>query len=186
MDGSGSNGRPKSFGALDAKDTAELLCLTRRQLSNLVDLGLPKEGHGKASYYDWNKVFQWYIAYKIAQSKSKMALKGPAKDVDPNTEVEGETFAHALCRKTIADADLKELELAKGRGEVVAVADVERSVSNVAVNLKDKLLGIPAKLTGILFGLKTKAQIRAALDAEMRQLCGELVNIGASNDNYNL
>jgi phage terminase Nu1 subunit (DNA packaging protein) len=170
----------RSFEALDARDTAELLGITKRQLQNLVELGLPKEGHGKGSYYIWSKARDWYIAYKIAQSKPKSPLNGAAKDVDPNTEVEGETFAHALCRKTIADADLKELELAKGRGEVVAVADVERSVSNVAVNLKDKLLGIPAKLTGILFGLKTKAQIRAALDTEMRQLCGELVNIGAS------
>ena len=165
---------PKSFDALDAGDTATLLCLTRRQLTNLVEQGLPKHGDGKGSYYVWAEVFQWYIAFKIDQARSKGALNGPGSDV----QVNGETFNQALTRKTVADADLKELERARERGEVVAVADVEKNISNVAMAVKAKLLALPTKLASSLAALRTKPQIRAALDVEMRQICEELINAG--------
>ncbi len=167
----------KGFGALDLRDTAELLCITKRQLQNLVELGCPKEGHGKGSYYVWKEVLKWYIAYQIALAKPKDVLTS-SKYVDPDTVVSGESLAQATTRKIIAEADLKELERAHQRGEVVAVADVERSIAEVAGNVKSKLLAIPTKLASILAAQKgDKARIKAVLDSEMRQVCNELATM---------
>src|SRR5579872_4959744 len=135
------------MGEMDLADTASLLCLTKRQVQNLVELGLPKHGSGKGSYFVWAEVFPWYLAYKIDCAKRP---EGPGSS---EGEVNGESYDLALTRRTIAEANLKELQLAQERGLVVAVADVEKNISAIATNVRAKLLALPAKLTSILAGM---------------------------------
>ena len=92
--------------------------------------------------------------------------------------VSEETYNDALTRKTIADANLRELELAVERGEVVAVADVEQSIAKVATSLKTAILALPAKLVTRLYGVKDRNAMRAILDIEARDLCAKLATIG--------
>jgi phage terminase Nu1 subunit (DNA packaging protein) len=169
--------KPKPFSALSSTDTAELLCCTKRQLLNYVEQGMPKHGNGRGAYYDWSEVFPWYVSYQIDLAKRR-ATVGMPEGADPNIVVNGETMAQAVLRKTIAEADLKELERAHERGEVVAVADVERNIAAVAKAVQTKLLAIPTKLASQLAAARSsKPRIKAILEGEARQVCSELVSV---------
>lgn len=149
-----------------------MLCISRRQLANLVDQGLPKRGNGRESYYVWPEVFQWYVSYKVDLARPKREQQEESEPEDGQEE-----YKEALTRRTRAEADLRELELSRERAEVVAVADVEKNIAAVASAVKTKLLGLPSKLVSIISAQKTKAGMRAVLDSEMRQICSELATI---------
>jgi hypothetical protein len=58
----------------------------------------------------------------------------------------GETFFQAQLRKEVALAGLRELELAKKRGELVMVDEVRSAVASMILNARDILLRMPAQL----------------------------------------
>lgn len=167
----------KPFSALDLADTAALLCMTKRQVQNLVELGLPKHGSGHGAAYDWAEVFPWYLNYRIDLARKREQSK-PDAGKPRETTVRGETLSQATTRKVIAEADLKEIERARERGQVVAIADVERNIAEVATNVKTKLLALPSKLATIIAAARgDRPKIRAILDSEMRQVCSELATM---------
>lgn len=146
-----------------------MLCITKRQLANLVDIGLPKHGNGRESYYVWPEAFQWYLAYKVDLVRPKQEQAPP--------DDEKESYSEAVRRKTIAEADLAELKLAHERGEVVAVPDVEKNISQVAGNIRAKLLGMSSKLSPRLEGEKSKPKIKQIIEAEVTAILDELSNV---------
>jgi phage terminase Nu1 subunit (DNA packaging protein) len=149
---------------LNAEKTAKLLLITTRQLRNLVERGLPKHGHGKNCYYLWAEVFPWYIDYKLALAKPQLA---PA---------DGETPAlhEAQAQKYFAEAQRAEIKLARERGEVVSIKDVEVAVSQANSNVRARMLAITAKLTPTLAATSSKPKVKAILDAEIHEALSEL------------
>jgi phage terminase Nu1 subunit (DNA packaging protein) len=153
----------QNLSALDTDDVASLLGVSDRQVRNYVkDKGLPCKD-----------VLEWYILFRLEKSGSR-----GNPEPDPATD-QTESMEAALCRKTVAEADLKELELATKRGQVVAVADVHRTMANLSKAMQTKILSMPTKLSARLVGLKEREQIRHVLDREARQLCHDLSGIHA-------
>lgn len=189
-----------NFDALDSETVALLLGVTDRMLRIYCkDKGLPFRGDGRGRTFRWSEVRDWFIAYKIDQAGNSgnggngtlpKPTAPPPEGGDPvsGQEVPQETFKEALTRKTRADADLKELELAIKRGQVVAIDDVRRTLDGVFTNVKTKILAIPSKLGGRLDGIRDRNQRKAILEAECRQVCQELSAIdvtkpkGATSD----
>lgn len=163
----------KNFEALDTDDVAALLGVSDRMVRNYVkDKGLPCKGDGRSRLFVWRDVLEWYVQYRLEMAGSRgNEQQAPEGD-------EGETLDQALCRKTIAEADLKELQLAKERALVVSVADVERNIADVGKSIQTKILGFPTKLVGRVFGMKDRNALKAVLDSEARQICQELVQLG--------
>jgi hypothetical protein len=87
------------------------------------------------------------------------------------------SLAEALRRKEWALAGLREHELARKSGEVVDVAYVERCQTQVNSNIKQRLLGLPAKLTPRLVGVASPAKIKSILEREVHETLEELRNI---------
>lgn len=173
--------KKENFDALDSETVAELLGVTVRMLRIYCkDKGLPFHGDPRGRSFRWSEVREWFVEYRIAQAQNcgnggnATPPKPPDSDPEAPQEVPQETFKEALTRKTRADADLKELELAVKRGQVVAIEDVRKTLEGLFTTVKQKILAIPSKLGGRLDGIRDRNQRKAILEAECRQVCQEL------------
>lgn len=153
---------------LTLQQTAALLCLSVRQINNLVGKGvIVKHGAGKRSSYVWADVFEGYLADRVAQ----LGGRNGKEDVDNQAEAE--------LRRTNADARLKELKADEMEGKLVDVAYVERTQAQINANVRARLLALPAKLTPQLVGVDSPAKVKAIVEKQTTQCCEELVKIAA-------
>ncbi len=74
----------------------------------------------------------------------------------------------ARSRKMLAEAELAELEVAKARGEFVAVADYESALARVCDRLAARLRALPVRLSHL------GAEVEAAAEAEAERIVTEL------------
>jgi excisionase family DNA binding protein len=160
--------------ALDTDDVAALLDVSDRQVRNYVkDKGLPSFDDGRGRRFVWAEVLAWYVRFCAEKAGSR-----GSQEQAPEA-AQKESFEAASTRKTIAEADLKELQLARERGQVVAIGDAQRMLANLAKAMQTKILSWPTKMAGRLVGLKEREQYRHVLDRESRQLCHDLSTINA-------
>ena len=173
-----------NFDTLTPADVAELLDVSEKTVRNWMNkCELPFTEGARGRVMKWSDAREWYVLRRIEDSgklgKSGNSVKKTAPAMEPGAPAgSDETYNEALTRKTIADANLRELELAAERGDVVAVADVEQSIAKVATSLKTAILALPAKLVTRLYGVKDRNAMRAILDIEARDLCAKLATIG--------
>ena len=76
-------------------------------------------------------------------------------------------------------AELAQLALAKERGELVNMADVNKTAFNPARLTRDAMLGIPDRLAAELAGLTDPTTIHAKLLAEIRAALVQIVEAPA-------
>jgi phage terminase Nu1 subunit (DNA packaging protein) len=170
---------------LDTEDVAELLLVDPRTIRNwLNQKGMPSISDERGRRFEWSKVLPWYVKMKAEQDgngrKSNLTpVSSPKKSttVTDDLVVPPETFDAALTRKTIAEADLKELDLATRRREVVAVADAGRMMQDTVASLRTEILAWPTVMIGRVFGVKDRNQLFSVLTASARDLCGRLSRI---------
>jgi phage terminase Nu1 subunit (DNA packaging protein) len=94
---------------------AKALNLTPQRVQQLANEGLPREDRGK---YDLGKCMLWYIRYLQAALERKGVLMGDGGYAGEREE---------RVRLLRAEAELKQMELAKQRGQLVTIADVGRN-----------------------------------------------------------
>ena len=137
----------------DVGRVAQALNLTEARVHQLVKEGLPREGRGQ---YDAVKCMLWYIRYLQAVIEKKAVNLGP-----------GEGFAgerEERVRLLRADADLREIELAKERSQLVSIADVEAFHATLVQTAKARMRGIPARIAPELVGEMSRVMIQAKLE----------------------
>lgn len=162
-------------GALTAVETAERLFVSEKTVRNWMNKnGLPSIESAKGRVLEWRSTLAWFVAYKAEE----FGNGGNAAPPGGNTEPE-ETYEEALSRKTRAEADLKELQLAKARGEVATIADVERvlTASNIAV--QTQMLAMPTRLATQLLGQEDHRRVVSIITSEVRQV---LTNLASGDD----
>jgi hypothetical protein len=79
------------------------------------------------------------------------------------------TSTQARLRKDVALAGLRELQLAKARGEVVPVAEVEENWTTIARQTRDAIMALPTRVIGHC-PVEWRGQLSAVLDRETRAL----------------
>jgi predicted transcriptional regulator len=170
---SGSNDDAMSIGEIAAR-----LFVTDRTVRNwLTDKGMPSQLDDRRRIFKWSEVLPWYVKM-MAEEGGNTRKPTPDPPADDEFRLEPvENFDQALCRKTIAEADLKELELAVKRGEVVATADAARMMQDTAKNLQIAILGWPTLMVGQIFGIKDRARLFDVLTRSARELCRSLAKI---------
>jgi phage terminase Nu1 subunit (DNA packaging protein) len=136
---------------------AKALNLTPQRIQQLSKEGLPKEDRGK---YDLGKCMLWYIRYLQAALEKKAVPMA-------NGVYAGER--EERIRLLRAEADLKEIELAKEQGQLVAIADVESEWSNLVVTTKARILAIPPRVAPELVGEASRVVIQAKLEKEVKE-----------------
>ncbi|MEO7864101.1 MAG: hypothetical protein ABIU05_27440 [Nitrospirales bacterium] len=79
------------------------------------------------------------------------------------------TLAAAQLRKESALADLREMEVRKKRGELIERVTVEQDAFRVGRTMRDALLGLPDRLSGVLASENDQRKVHALLTKEIRQ-----------------
>lgn len=125
----------------------------------ITDRGLRKgrAPRNRDGTYHLGKLLKW----RLAEVEAKYAETAGSKD---NPELE---------RLRAANAQLRELDLAERRGELVSAVDVAQEVQSGTRALTEALLGLSATLTPQLAG-RPEAEVSEVLDETIRGLLGDL------------
>lgn len=102
-------------------------------------------------------------AWKAKEAKQEKTLKDGK-----------ESFAEAQRRKEIALADLRELELATGRGELVKLAEVNAWISGMVVRARDILTRIAPELCDRLAKETNPQRVRELIELEVNRALTQL------------
>ena len=170
---------PRNYSALPVSDVAELLGVTPRQVRNwIIDKGLPAKHDPRGRLLDWPTTLQWYVAFQMDEKRGNGGNRRPGTGPDSSEEPQ-ETFDQAILRKTKAEADLKELQLAREQGQIVAITDLERVLANSNRSIQTQVLALPAGLAPQLIGMDDRQKIFNLIDRSCRSLLSNLANIDA-------
>lgn len=164
---------PGGFDAMPVEDAAELLGVSAKTVRNWINKqGLHCTDDGRRRVLAWLPTLEWYVQMRIARDGN--AGTSPAPDPDEPTE----SLEQAETRKTIADADLKELRLAQLRGQLVPADEVGRNVGRVANTIKTKLDSLPNALALRLVGKSDRVEVQQILQDAIYRIKLELANAG--------
>jgi phage terminase Nu1 subunit (DNA packaging protein) len=173
---------PAKFEVLAIDDVAAMLMVSDRTIRNwLKDKDMPSISDERGRRFNWSQVLPWYVKMRAEEGGSERKPEAPTtwEDIE-RPQQPAETFGQALCRKTIAEADLKELDLATRRGEVVAIADAARAMQDTAKNLQIEILGWPTLMIGQIFGQRDRNRLFDILTRSARDLCTRLAGVQTS------
>jgi phage terminase Nu1 subunit (DNA packaging protein) len=154
---------------VDVKRLAAALNVTDRRVQQLTKEGLPKELRGK---YDLGKCMLWYIRYlQAALEKSKVPLDGG----------HGGEYVGARDEKVRllrAEAELKEIELAQQRGQLMAIADVESEMTELVLTTKARIMAIAPRVAPELVGESSRVMIQAKIEKACKEALLQLAKHG--------
>lgn len=126
--------------------------------------GMPKHGHGQ---YNLEVCKTWYIAH--LQSKIGSRSNEGENAGDYNVDLE-------TARLKRAQADLAEIELTEKRGQVVPIAVLEYSLTQVIANARQNLLMLPGRIAPELEG-EARAVIKARISKSIHEALTELSKV---------
>jgi phage terminase Nu1 subunit (DNA packaging protein) len=151
---------------VDVTKIASALNLDERRVQQLVKEGMPREARGQ---YDPVKCMLFYIRYLQAALERKSV-----PTVDGGYAGEREERVRLLR----ADADLREMELAKERGQLVAITDVEMEMTDLVLTTKARILAIPPRLAPELVGETSRVMLQAKLEKACKEALAYLARRG--------
>jgi phage terminase Nu1 subunit (DNA packaging protein) len=142
---------------VDVTKISSALNLQVRRVQQLVKEGMPRETRGQ---YDPVKCMLWYIRYlqHVIEKRSVPTLEG-------GFVAEREERVRLLR----ADADLREMELAKERGLLLALPDVEATLTHLVLTTKARIMAIPPRLAPELIGETSRIMIQAKLEKACKE-----------------
>jgi hypothetical protein len=149
---------------VDAHKVAQALNITIQRVGQLVSEGMPKEGRGR---YNLGACMLWYIRY-LQKALERRAV--------PTSDGAYTGLGDAKVRVVKADAELKELELAKQRRELIAAPDIERRWTDIVAVVKARLLAIGGRITPLLIGETDRTAIQTRIDDAVKDALAEMAN----------
>lgn len=153
-------------------ETASLLGVTRQSVDRWMKLGCPYvERADPRTGKQWQLSLPDVVGWR--ERRAVEAAIGDTSKLD---------IDEARRRKTAAEAALAELELAKQRGEVVAISVVQQVVGDQLSACRSKLLGVAVKTGPLVAPLLEPKECTAAIDAAQREALDELIGWAAGYD----
>lgn len=167
--------RPKKYVSKSA--VARELGVTPGRVTQMIARGMPARPDGRL---DLERCRKWYrdnvtprvkpagepqhsttTAVEKCDTAVKEDVTRPADDGTP------EGFLVARARREAALASLRELDLAKQRGELVPVADVENEWCRICATVRNRILLLPDKLAPRVAVLSDVLECREAIRREI-------------------
>jgi hypothetical protein len=144
-----------------ATHTAAYLSISLQHLSLLVRQGVIKKDDDG---YDLKECFRAYLQFKIKEQKERYQGELKKKD-DPQYRIQQ------------YNAELKQIELEKVRGNVVDADQVLQSLSQIIIRTRNAFMELK-KLAPRLKGMTSIKNISDLLDKEIRRVLKELSEEG--------
>lgn len=146
-------------------EIATLLGLSARQVHNLVQEQMPGvTTDGSRRWYDGPVCVRWYWERKLAAAVAEAA---PPDTFD------------AQARLATVNAELKELELAERRGQLLPADYAAAQHEAMAELMKTFLTNLPGKMAPRLMGAKTIAQMQDGLTRAVNEALDALSQAGS-------
>lgn len=142
---------------VDVTKVASALNLDERRVQQLVKEGMPRETRGQ---YDPVKCMLWYIRF-LQSALEKKAVP----TLDGGFVGEREERVRLLR----ADADLREMELARERSLVISIDDYERTLADLILTTKARIMAIPPRLAPDLVGETSRVMVQAKLEKACKE-----------------
>lgn len=147
-------------------DLAEIFGVSATAVDHWMRSGAPCDRSTSPVKFNTAEVVDWRIAQAV--------------DLVSDEPKDGATLDDARRRKTQAEAELAEIEVAEKRGEVVNIAEAARTVAEEYAAVRAKLLGIPGRLAPLVAIETDQPACKALLVREITEALNELV--GAVDD----
>jgi phage terminase Nu1 subunit (DNA packaging protein) len=157
---------------VEVKQLMQALNVTEQWVGKLVKEGMPREARGK---YDLGKCMLWYIRYLQGVVRKRSATL--------SLDDEGKTEARERLRLLSAEAELKELELARERGDFIALPDLEKMMTDLVIATKARVLAVSTRVSGQLVGMD-RLTIEAELDKELKAALSYLAKSANGNGHH--
>lgn len=136
---------------VSTKELSNALGLTDRRVQELESEGVIKKI--ERNKWDLTACIDAYLDYKIKLATQSFEL------------------SEARAKKELADAELKELRLAKEKGEVIAIDRLEKDLSDIAAAVSNKLYSLPNKLKR---SINLSDEVENAINNEVESILNEL------------
>jgi phage terminase Nu1 subunit (DNA packaging protein) len=150
---------------VDVGSIARTMNLTETRVQQLANEGMPRAGRGQ---YDPTKCMRWYIRY-LQAALEKRAV--------PTTDGSFVSEREERVRLLRADADLREMELARERSQVIALTDYERTLADLVLTTKARIMAIPPRLAPDLVGETSRVMIQAKLEKACKESLAYLARV---------
>jgi phage terminase Nu1 subunit (DNA packaging protein) len=157
---------------VEINQLVQALNVSKQWIGELVKAGMPREARGK---YDLGKCMLWYIRYLQAALKRRRG--------NQTGDEEGRTEARERLRLLSAEAELKELELARERGDFIALPDLEKMMTDLVIATKARILAVSVRVSAQLVG-KDRLTIEAELDKELKAALSYLASSANGNGHH--
>jgi|SRR5579862_2223916 len=145
---------------VNAEQLAAIVNLKKRRIFQLVEEGMPKKHRGR---YDVDECQAWYIRY-LQAAIGKKSL--PIDEGGIANERE------ARLRNLRTAAELKEIKLARIRGGLVSIEDVDREMTELVVTSRAQILSIAPRLAPELLGETERVMLQAKISKALGEaLC---------------
>lgn len=148
----------------DVDQLAQYFGVSRQTVHVWLKEGMPlkKRGApGRAHQFETSEVIRWY--------KDK-AVKAATADGDSDLM----NIEEAKRRKIAAEAGIVEINLAKARGEVVPLEEVERELANKFAQFRSRIRKVPERCVLRVIGEKNQSKIKSEILDEIDQCLEEL------------
>jgi phage terminase Nu1 subunit (DNA packaging protein) len=152
----------------NAKMLGGVFELTESRIHQLVKLGMPKQARSK---FDLMQCIRWYIRYLQKKVEQKAIDGGDGNPQGANDQ---------RIRGMKADADLKEMDLALRKGQLVKIEDVRAVWAEITLMAKARILSVPPRLAGEVMGQNSRVMIQALMEKALKDALNQLADEGAN------
>lgn len=122
--------------------------------------GLPRKSHG---VYDIVACLRWYVQYLHQKIADRQKQDG------------GDTTSAAIRHKTLSiDAEIKQLELAKDREQLVSRDSVDKDFAALVVEIRTRARAVSPRIAHELLGETDLATAQVKIDAGLKRFLEEL------------
>jgi phage terminase Nu1 subunit (DNA packaging protein) len=151
---------------VDVNKVASALNLSPQRVQQLVKMGMPREARGE---YDPIKCMAWYVRFLQRAIERKTM---------PTLEEGDEGERAARVRILRAQADEKEMALAKLRSQLLAIQDVEKEINRLVLTTTAHIMAIPQRLAPELVGETSRVMVQAKIEKALKQALSLLAREG--------
>jgi phage terminase Nu1 subunit (DNA packaging protein) len=145
--------------------------ISERWVHRLVEAGMPRRSHGE---YDLLVCFRWYVRFLQRAVRKRSIFTDDYRE---------SSLSQERLRLVRAEADLKQLQLAKEQGEFVALTDVEKAMTGLILSTKARLLAVPARAASELLALNSRAEAETRLEMHIKEALRDLAQTGKASGN---
>jgi hypothetical protein len=150
---------PTWIGKID--ECARELNLGNRRVQILATEGLPRAERG---VYDIVGCFRWYVRYL----QRKLVARALPEDGDGDGGGPATSSSATRHKMLSIEAELKQIELAEKREQVVSIEKVKKDLEAIVVEIRTRILALPPRLAAEVLGETDLAVSQVKIDRSLK------------------